>query len=394
LGTDFKGKYLPLCTASYLKKNLKKNLHIVTLNTPYPADYGGMIDCFHRIRSLYNIGIGIRLHVFEYGRSQSRELESFCNSVNYYPRNTSFHKHLSFLPYSVFSRNSGELLENLLKYDHPVLFDGIQTTLYLDHPALSERKKAVRIHNIEHNYYHTLVQFEKKFIKKLYYKIESVKLKRYENILEKADIIFPISDPDQEHFNQKFHNSVLIPPFHPFDSTECSTGTGDYILYHGDLSVNENVAVSEFLISNVFSKIPFRCIIAGKNPPEKLSARIAPHNNINLIPNPDNEIMTNLIRDAHINILPAMAANGFKLKLLLSLFSGRHCLVNSATVKGSGLDTLCHVADSAEEMIRMIHSLIALPFSEEMISERERILSKNNNNINNAEKLMKSIFSD
>src|SRR4030042_5624013 len=125
-----------------------------------------MIACFHRIRSLYNIGIGISLHVFEYGRSQSRELESFCNSVNYYPRNTSLHKHLSFLPYSVFSRNSGELLENLLKYNHPVLFDGIQTTLYLDHPALSERKKAVRIHNIEQNYYHTLVRFEQYFIKK------------------------------------------------------------------------------------------------------------------------------------------------------------------------------------------------------------------------------------
>ena len=374
------------------KKNLKKNLHIVTLNTPYPADYGGMIDCFHRIRSLHNLGIRINLHAFEYGRPHSRELEQFCNTVNYYPRNTSFAGNISFLPYSVLSRKSVQLLKNLLKDDYPVLFDGIQTTLYLGHPALSQKKKAVRIHNIEHLYYSTLARFEKKPVKKFYYYIESAKLKRYENILEKAEIILTVSETDHEYFNKKYHNSILIPSFHPFGRTGCDKGTGEYILYHGDLSVNENAAVSEYLISEVFAKVPFRCILAGKNPPKHLAHKIMTYKNISLVSNPDNEMMTRLIMDAHINILPTMAANGLKLKLLLSLFSGRHCLVTTTTVKGSGLDALCHIADSSVEMIRGINYLMDLPFTEDMIAERERVLMKNNSNINNAKKLMESVF--
>jgi hypothetical protein len=281
-----------------------------------------------------------------------------------------------------------------LKDDYPILFDGIQTTLLLGHQALSERLKAVRIHNIEHKYYRTLERFEKDIFKKLYYKTESVKLRRYESILKKAETILTVSDTDQEYFNSKFHNSVLIPSFHPYDRTECLTGLGDFILYHGDLSVNENVAVSEFLITGVFSEVPYKCIIAGKNPPERLAGMIKSHSNISLISNPDDQIMKGLIRDAHINLLPTKAVNGLKLKLLLSLFSGRHCLVNNTTVKGSGLEILCSIANTADEMIRMIHNLMYIPFSEEMIAERERILSQNNDNIKNSEKLVKAIFHD
>jgi hypothetical protein len=187
---------------------------------------------------------------------------------------------------------------------------------------------------------------------------------------------------------------MLIPSFHPYDRTECLTGLGNFILYHGDLSVNENVAVSEFLITGVFSEVPYKCIIAGKNPPERLAGMIKSHSNISLISNPDDQIMKGLIRDAHINLLPTKAVNGLKLKLLLSLFSGRHCLVNSTTVKGSGLEILCSIANTADEMIRMIHNLMYIPFSEEMIAERERILSQNNDNIKNSEKLLKAIFHD
>jgi hypothetical protein len=102
--------------------------------------------------------------------------------------------------------------------------------------------------------------------------------------------------------------------------------------------------------------------------------------------------MARLIRDAHINILPTMASNGLKLKLLMSLFSVRHCLVNNTTIMGSGLDSACHVADSANEMIMKIHFLMDRPFSDEMIADRKRVLLKNNDNILNAKKLIDLIF--
>ncbi len=132
---------------------------------------------------------------------------------------------------------------------------------------LSGRKKFVRVHNIEHLYYSTLARFEKNPARKLFYGIESLRLKQYEKILKHADILLTVSDTDQEYFESLYHNAELIPSFHPFEQIESPEGTGDYIIYHGDLSVNENIMVAEYLITKIFSKLPYKCVIAGKNPP-------------------------------------------------------------------------------------------------------------------------------
>ncbi|HBE42376.1 MAG TPA: mannosyltransferase [Bacteroidales bacterium] len=359
---------------------------------PYPPDYGGIIDCYHRIRSLHNAGIKVHLHVYEYGRPRSKELETICEEITYYTRDTSIARHFSLLPYSVVSRKSDEMIENLAKDDFPVLFDGIQTTLNLDHPTLKNRKKAVRIHNIEPLYYRTLAKYEKNIIKKLYYSLEAARLRRYEKILSKPDYLLTVSIVDHDYYNRKFGNSVMIPSSHPYDHADISTGKGEYILYHGDLSVNENLAVSEYLITKVFSKVPYRCIISGKNPPAELAFKIAGYGNISLIPNPDNGKMDNLIRNAHINVLPTMASNGLKLKLLISLYCGRHCIVNSTTINGSGLYSLCHIADSPEKMIQKITNLMDQPFTEDMIEDRRKVLSRNHDNKTNAGKLIDLLF--
>lgn len=364
----------------------------MTLNIPYPPDYGGMIDCFHRIRSLSEEGVRVHLHAYEYGRQHSKELETLCSSVNYYLRDTSSKRHLSIRPYSVVSRNSDQLLKNLLKDDYPVLFDGIQTTTLLNDPALAARIKVVRIHNIEPRYYLTLARYERNFFRKIYYMLEAAKLWRYESILSGADYLATISIVDQDHYNRKFKNSVLIPSSHQFDNVVGMPGSGDFILYHADLSVNENASVAEYLISKVFSKLPYNCIIAGRKPPDRLVSDISRNGNIKIISDPSAETMEELIRNAHINVIPTMAANGFKLKLLISLFSGRHCVVNSTTVNGSGLYSLCHIADTGEKMVLKIKSLMEKPFTEEMIEERKKILAKNYDNKVNAERLMRLLF--
>ncbi len=47
--------------------------------------------------------------------------------------------------------------------------------------------------------------------------------------------------------------------------------------------------------------------------------------------------MTELIREAQINILPSFNTTGIKIKLLNAIFNGRHCLVNPAAIAGTGL---------------------------------------------------------
>ncbi len=368
------------------------HLHIVTLNVPYPPDYGGMIDTFHRIRSLHDMGIRIHLHCFEYGRRHSKELEELCDTTDYYPRRSLFLSQFSSQPSSVISRKNKSLLNNLVNNSYPILFDGLQSSFYINHPDLAVRKKLVRLHNIEHKYYSSLAKNESGYFKKLYFRIESEKLSLYENVLRGADRILAISEKDQEYFNHRFHNSVLLGPSHPFYEPVSRTGKGDYIIYHGDLSVRENEIVARFLITGVFSQIPYKCIIAGKHPSGAIISLASRHSNIEVFADPDDHIMKELIINAHVNILPSLTFNGFKLKLLMALFAGRHCLVNSATEVNTSLKSLLHVADSDSDLAEMIHYLMKKPFTEAMISKRAYILSKNFDNMKNAEKLVKMLF--
>jgi len=46
---------------------LVKKLHIVSFDVPYPANYGGVIDVFYKLKALHSLGIEIYFHVFEYG---------------------------------------------------------------------------------------------------------------------------------------------------------------------------------------------------------------------------------------------------------------------------------------------------------------------------------------
>jgi len=373
---------------------LNKCLHIITLNIPYPPDYGGIIGTYYRIESLHRLGVLIHLHCFEYGRSHSKELESLCETVNYYPRRSGLLSFMSVLPGIVLSRKSSSLINNLMKDNFPILFDGLHTTYYINHPGIADRKKFVRSNNIEHQYYLDLSKAESNIVRKLYFYIESVKLKRYEKVLSSAACIFTVSGNDQEYFKKKYYNSVLIRPFHPFKESISLSGKGEYAIFHGDLSVNENYLIAKSLITNVFSKIPYPLIIAGKNSSSRLQESASPYPNIKIIANPDNNKMLELIRNAHIQVLLAESSNGFKLKLLMGLFAGRHCLVNSKMIQGTKTDGLCHICNSYEAIADKILELGQKEFTSEMMEERMKVLNQFYSTSVNAEKLIDLVFQE
>ena len=50
-------------------------IHIISFDVPLPANYGGVIDVFYKIKALHKAGIKIKLHCFYYGREKNVELE-------------------------------------------------------------------------------------------------------------------------------------------------------------------------------------------------------------------------------------------------------------------------------------------------------------------------------
>jgi len=340
----------------------EKELHIISFDVPLPANYGGVIDVFYKIKALHGLGYRIHLHAYDYGRGEQPELEKYCSSVHYYKRNPSRQNLFKRKPFIVVSRNSQELHDRLMEDDHPILFEGLHSTYYLDHPDFKDRRKIVRTHNIEHEYYERLGEAEKGLFKRYYYHNEASKLKRYESILKRADAIAAISEPDRDHFQSKYDNAYWVSAFHPFDKVHSEEGLGSYSLYHGNLAVPENDMAALFLVREVFNEGKERLIIAGNDPSLELQEEVAKSGAVELRADISTREIDDLIAHAQVNVLPTFQATGIKLKLLNALFQGRHALVNSPMVEGTGLEPHCVVADSAFEMKAKLQLLMQQEF--------------------------------
>lgn len=372
----------------------EKHLHIISFSIPYPPNYGGVIDVFYKIKALHKQNIKIHLHCFKYDRDESAELEKYCYLVNYYYRKTGFFLEFSKKPYIVAGRKSDELLNNLLNDDYPILFEGLHSCYLLDNKLLKNRIKIYRESNIEHHYYYNLFKAEKNIFNKIFFLSESIKLKFYQKVLKNASFMFAVSRKDTEYLQKHFKNNNInyLPSFHANDELDILPGKNNYALYHGKLSVAENYNAVIYLIKKVFNNTDIPLVVAGLDPPKHLINLINKHKNILLVKNPDDAEMFNLIKNAQINILITFQATGLKLKLLNTLFNGRHCIVNDKMVTGTGLDKLCVIANTPEELKNSLKKYIDKKINEDELEKRKKILSENYSNKKNAGILLESIF--
>lgn len=373
----------------------ERHLHIVAFDIPYPPNYGGVIDVYYKLIALHKKGIRIILHAFEYpGRERSEKLNEYCEKVYYYERLVGFRSATSMKPYIVSSRKSDALLENLLKDDYPILFEGLHSCYYLDHPKLSKRFKIYRESNIEHQYYFNLFRVDKSLLKKLYFLIASIKLMAYQKILKHANLMLVVSEEDTTYLRKHFPNQAVeyLPSFHSNDNVESKTGKGEYALYNGNIEVPENAHAVKYLIKEVFNDTKTPLVVAGMNPPEYIQKLAASHEHVRIVANPDDEEMFELIRNAHINILVTFQATGLKLKLLNTLYRGKFCLVNDKMLNGTGLEDLCVIANSSKEFKQKLRVLFNKEFSIDEINARTKILEKRYSNNYNADKLIHLVF--
>ena len=374
---------------------MNNHLHIISFDVPFPANYGGVIDVFYKLQALRMQGVKIHLHCFIYGRQESTALEELCEKVYYYPRKTGFFSHVFLLPYNVKSRQSKELEKNLLSNDFPILCEVLHTCYLLNDIRFRHRKKIYRHSNIEHEYYGELSKSERNFFKRMYLKLEAWKLKRFEKILVFADLIFCVNQKDTDYFKGNYPTvtSLYIPSFHPNTELRLKLGKGNFILFHGNLSVSENYNAAVWLIEHVFSKINYTCVIAGLNPPNFLKKSVELYAHITLVSNPSEKEMMELISDAHIHALYTSQPTGLKLKLLNVLFKGKFIVCNPYLISGTDLkenDSL-FVCKQDSQFIERISVCMNKDFSEDFIIARKKIISSFDNK-SNAHKLIDAIF--
>jgi hypothetical protein len=373
---------------------LDKHLHIVCLDVPYPADYGGAFEMLFKIKALHDEGVRIHLHCFEYGRGRPDALLEYCTEVCYYDRMEG-HKGFSMkLPYIVSSRANPRLLERLAQDDYPILLEGIHTTYFLHTGDLKHRKVFVRLHNVEQDYYSYLAKQSRRLWKKLYYLNESRLLRKYEKEISPNAVLLAISEREAQQYRTEIgaKDVRFLPSFIGWDYPLCKEGVGTFCLYHGNLSVPENEKAAAWLLEKVFNDLPLPLVIAGKNPSARLQRLAHAQQHTCLVANPSEKEMQDLIQKAQVNILPAFTDSGIKFKLLNSVFCGRHALVNDPMADGTHLEPACHVAANAGAFKSVISQLFRKPFDEEEIRLREKLLHQHYNNRENARQLITWIW--
>ncbi len=368
-----------------------KHLHIVTLDVPWPADYGGVVDLFYKLKALHQLGIKIHLHCFTQGRIPQETLNKYCVSVNYYQRKKNSSSFSLTLPLIVKSRQHDELIANLKKDNYPILLEGIHCTYYLHTGELQNRKVAVRLHNVEFEYYKQLAKNEGNLFKKLYFINESRLLYKYEKAIAGKATIIAVSEHDAAVYKQLFNakNIFYLPVFIPHTLAVGAAGKGCFCLYHGNLSINENETAVIWLLQNVFNTLEIPFVIAGKNPSKKLLHLAHQHQHTCIVANPGEKEMQDMITKAQLHVLPSFNNTGIKLKLLNALFNGRHCIVNTEGVEGSGLEQGCHIANNATSYKKAIAAIYQQTFTEQEKEKRQGFLQTIYNNEANAIKLLK-----
>lgn len=376
---------------------MNRFLHIVCLDVPWPADYGGAIDMMNRIRMFHLAGIRIHLHYFSYNeRGTPNELNQFCETISVYERSGIKDGFSLKMPYIVASRINEKLIEKLDQDNHPILLEGIHCTGILPRLQRRDRKIVIRMHNEESTYYEELARAETGFLKKIYFRNESRLLKKYSRHLPNDCVYACISEKDADVFKTeyKLEQVRFLPIFPSWQKVNGQEGQGHLCLYHGNLSVPENEEAALWLLCKVFTKARVPFVIAGKKPSRRLQKLAGLCQHTCLVADPCETEMSDLIGKAQINVLPCFNKNitGIRLKLLHALYEGRHCVVNQPMVEGTGLESACHIGSNATAFASIIMQLYHQPFTREEKVLRKQLLGTTYDNEKNTCQLIQWLW--
>jgi hypothetical protein len=353
-----------------------RELHIVSFAIPYPANYGGIIDVYFQIKALSEKGVSIILHCFQYnGKKRQPHLKDLCKEVYYYKRKTGVAGISAQLPYIVYSRRDKLLMNRLAQASGPILFEGIHSCYYLNHRQLKNKIKVVRCMNVEHEYYRFLAK-QAQLPQKLFFKEEAKRLKSFEDVLNHAQVLVPISSQDGSYYLDQFPQveQTVISAFHGNNLKPPSEQIGTYALFHGSLDVIENEKAALFLINKVFKNLNYPLIIAGKEPSDRLIQTIKGIPKITLVANPDDQKLEQLIANAQIHLMYATQSSGLKLKLLKALFHGKHVIANDLMLTDKNLEKAVIIANAISDWQNQIKLLSSKSFTTADWQIRKNIL--------------------
>ena len=342
-----------------------KPIHIISFDNPYPPVYGGIIEVFYKVKALHKLGYQIFLHCFVGNNAApSLELEAVTEKIFFYKTSAKPWHVFSGIPYSVISRRSDQMLQNVLSVKAPILFEGLKTVFIANHPALKAYFKVLRLHNIEQDYFLGISRSENSLLHKALFYLESIKYKNFDHIIDHFDKVLTLSRYENDQISKHHKNAQFIPIFHGNQRVCHLEGKGDYALYHGDLGTADNRAAVVFLV-DVFREIPgYNLIIASSSGGEFVAKQIRESKNIQFTRLNNFEHLQQLLHDAHICISWSFQKSGTKLKVVNALFNSRFSIINENIIDDPIIADLCVMVSDKKQLVAKINVLKQTDFND------------------------------
>lgn len=269
---------------------------------PYPLDNGGKIKTYTTLNAFARAGYEVDVLCFKEKKasmnSEEAELRKICNSVYqiYLPLTTADHlKYMigiaakslfSRYPFSIYKYQSKRMKSELKKKEHikydVIYFDHLPMCIFLNyaHTLWPNAKLILDEHNCETIIVKRKAADSNNVIKKLFLKIEALKLKSFEkNSILKATKTIVLSSTDYKSLKkvtESEFNHAVIPIGVPDRGFKKETNNKDLkVLFIGTLTWEPNNAGLIWFLKEVMpiierKKINLHLYIVGKNPSEEV----------------------------------------------------------------------------------------------------------------------------
>lgn len=369
------------------------DLHIVAFDYPFPPSYGGLIDVYYKIIALDRAGLHIHLHAFYEGEPPHvpDELKARLKTLYLYPRSKKkqWYKMFYRLPFGVETRTDSRLLANLIEVEAPIFFEGLQTAYYAYHPALKNRAKYLRLHNLESNYYEGSAQSIPSLFKRWIYQLEAWKYKGMEEDFSLFDRVYTLSISEGLTVVRRKGRATFVPPFTGFDKVADLSQFGEGVIYYGDLRLPDNQRAALHLIDLMAPITETTFTILADECPEAIQVALAAYPHMQFKQVIGIAALKQEWAKAHVHLLWSFQQSGTKLKALNALFCGRHVVMNTHLVDDPALRGLGYIVNDTEQARKIVRDLLKIPYLQ--AAHRAEILRKNYSDQDNAVRILNTM---